>query len=155
MEIVIQYTVTKHLDKVQLSFDCYRFNIFLEQLNKKYGPGKPIRKGNKLLYHYHTEGSLVELISWSRDSFKCAINVHAPDDNTQCFFSEFADRYSLSQVEVAWDFYPQDPSDLYLLKCALAHKVVLRHGRKNAFRWYKSKAKGSHWHTWTAYLGNR
>jgi hypothetical protein len=156
MDKVIAYTVTRHLDKVQLAFDYRLYAFFLDKLNKKYGQAKPIKIGKKFIYQYRAGGSLIELISWGRDSFKSAIIVHDPDDDAQRFFTGLADYFSLSQVEIAWDFHPQDPKDLYLLKCALAHKVVLRHGRKNAFKWYKSKdKKASARHASTAYLGNK
>jgi hypothetical protein len=156
MQKLITYTVYRHFDKLQLSFDSRLYGLFLGQLTKKYGKGKPIKTGNKFIYQYRAGDTMMELIKWRVDSFYGAIIVHDPDDGAQQFFAGLADYYSLSQVELAFDFYPKDPNDLYLLKCALAHKVVLRHGRKDASGRYKSKdTKGSHWHCSTAYLGNK
>lgn len=158
----ITYTVNKCIDRIQWSLPMSQLPFIRDSLNNKFFKGEPHHiRNNGFIYPYHTtEGKVVQLINWSRMSAYGALIAHEPDLATQQFLARIG-FLNLSQIELAWDFYPHNPVDLYPLKRTLAHHTILRNMRPGAFNLYndlknrKSKITQSHIHSCTAYTGRK
>ena len=157
MDKIIAYTVNSHLDKIRFTFRMSQFNYFKNLFTNTYGKPRYTRgKHGEPVYQYRYDNNkLLELVDWSRHYGSGAIVIHDPDAVIQEFFKQFA-FLVLNQIELALDFTPDNPSDLYTLKQTLSHIVVLRHMRAGAFNPYKNKIiKQSHIHSTTAYTGRK
>jgi hypothetical protein len=76
-----------------------------------------------------------------------ALEVHDPDYNLQLDFLNTFNmfRYKLSQVEIAFDFYPEDINHLDNLQTILDDGAVLKYSRPNNYNRYKSTSyRGKH-----------
>jgi hypothetical protein len=95
-----------------------------------------------LLYNYTYNGKLIQLAKWgeewNQDAYHYSLITYQPDEEMQYILLDLLNTYrmTLSQVEVALDFYPEDPRDLYDLRMILTDGIVLRYSRPGCYLRY-------------------
>jgi hypothetical protein len=132
---IIRLSHFRHIDRLQFSVDNRCAGTVMSQFKSLFEYVKPIRVGKKFIHRFRHNNSLIEFVQWGRDSFFSTVIVHDPDVDIQNKISQIMKVCSvrLSQVELAFDFYPNDEHDLYDLRRVLTSGLILKHSRAGCY----------------------
>lgn len=134
---IIGFSYSVSIDRLQLSLQDNRHSRpVVNELNSMFKYVRPIRDGRKIIQEFRYDRSLIEFIWWGRHGFNdYAVIVHDPDIELQNLILQLTQMYpmSLSQVEVAFDFTPDNPCDLYDLRRILTDGIVLKYSRAGCY----------------------
>lgn len=134
---IIKLSHSIHIDRLQFTIDNRDVGIVLNQLHSMFEYFRPIKDGRKFIHQFKQNHSLIELALWN-GSFKSAVIVHDPDDEIQLMILEIMQicPLKLSQVEIAFDFMPDNERDIRDLRRVLTDGIVLRNSRVNCYSRY-------------------
>jgi hypothetical protein len=128
-----------HLDRLQFSLDSRYAGTVMGQFKSLFEYVRPIRVGGKFIHRFRYNRSMVDLAQWRRDSFYGAVILRDPDVELQDQISQIMQvcPMRLSQVEVAFDFFPDDKHDIHDLRSVLTDGLVLRYSRVGCYSGFK------------------
>jgi hypothetical protein len=148
---IIRFSYSTQIDRLQFSLDNRYAGTVMSLFNSLFEYIKPIKDDKRFIHRFRHNHSLIEFVKWGRDSFYSAVIVHDPDIDIQNEISQImlVCRMTLSQVEVAFDFFPDDKYCLRDLRRSLTEGLVLKYSRAGCYVNYSGlEYRG------TEYIGN-
>jgi hypothetical protein len=138
---IIKLSHSVRLDRLQFSLKDNRdAGTVMSQLRFLFEYVMPIREGRKFIHRFKHNHSLIDFVKWGRNGFNnYALIVEDPDAEVQDHISQIMGvcPMRLSQVEVAFDFCPDDEYDLYDLRSVLNDGLVVRYSRAGCYSEFK------------------
>jgi hypothetical protein len=139
------------IDRIQLSLRPHHNDSVLSDLNSMFRFTGTKRKPGRLIWKFVYRGRRIEFVKWfwkkGKPVYYSSLISYQPDDEMQYIFLELLNTYrmTLSQLEIAFDFYPKLLHDLYPLRRIITYGIILRHSRADFYsRYLDTEYMGKH-----------
>jgi len=135
-DVIIRFSHSRLIDRLQFTLDNRYAGAFMGQLKSLFEYIGHTWDGRKFIRKFSNKQSLIEFVRWGRRGFNdYALIVHDPDIELQEILSRVMGTcpMRLSQMEVAFDFIPDYPCDLYDLRRIMTDGIVLKYSRPGCY----------------------
>ena len=150
---IIRLSHFRHIHRLQYSLGNRYASTVLGQFKSLFEYIKPTKVDKKFIRKFRHGHSRIKFARWGRRGFNdYAVIVYDPDVEIQNLISQIMQvcPMSLSQVEVAFDFYPENEYDLRELRRVLTDGLIFKHSRARCyFNFSKLEFRG------TEYIGKK
>lgn len=128
----------RSIDRLQLSLRSHYADRVLHQLKSMCRMVRTIKQADRFIYEFAYHAHRIQFVQWSGKGmpvYYYSILALQPDIKVQLILKDLIEAYHmiLSQVEVAYDFIPDDPYDLSGLSRAIPDGIVLKHSRAGCY----------------------
>lgn len=132
---ITTFSHSKTIDRLRFSFLTPDIGVVLNHFHSSCRYITTIKKDGKLIHEYIHDNALIQVVQWRKTSYYGSVFVHDPDLEVQRKIMQLMDviPFNLTLVEVAFDFHPDDPFELYPLRKVLTGGIVLRHSRAGCY----------------------
>lgn len=141
---IIPFSYINHVDRIQLSvqnrYNAYR--VLKVLFSNEFGKPKILKtKPGRYVAEYLYGGKLIQLVYYNGKQFFSVI-IHDPDNTIQSLIRDMLLSLNesigepiayISQIEFAWDFYPDDPAKFVRLCEVVNQAIYLRHSRVGSY----------------------